>query len=113
MRLHVHTTLNTNTGKCYDVIDAAIDFIHDQQMIFLEPIGLQTTTKIVSHNLRTWFSHRHVEKYVGRMMQRHQDPNDPKMPIELRQIIGYMATLEEYNTRITGDCRIETRWVVG
>lgn len=113
MRLHVHTKITSNTGKCYDIIDAAVDFIHDQQMYHLEPIGLITSSKPEAHNLPKWFSHMYIDKHLGRMMQRHQNPADPKTPPQLLKIFEYMTILGEYNAQITGDCCIETSWIVG
>lgn len=112
MRVHVHTKITSNTGKCTEVIDEAIDFISDQQMIYLEPIGIQTSSKPSTHNLPKWFSHMFVDKRLGRMMQRHAAV-DPRTPPELLRIYDYMAVLKQYNDQITGDCNIETSWTIG
>jgi hypothetical protein len=111
MRVHVHTKITSNTARCINVIDDAIDFVCDQQMKYLEPIGLQASSRPGVHNLPKWFSHMFVDKRLGRMMQRH--PNDQKTPDELLNIYTYLNTLAEYNEMITGDCNIEASFTIG
>jgi len=113
MRVHVHTSLTSTTGKCWDVLEAATNFILESQNTYLLPAGLQTTSTTRSHHLQKWFSHMYVDKKTGRLMQRHADPVDSKTPNELIQIYNYMAALRDFNDRTTGDCKIETSWIVG
>lgn len=112
MKLHVRTSITSNTGKCYETLAEAISRVTQAQEDFLTPIGLHTTCKTTQHNLRSWFSHMYVDKYTGRMIQRHRVP-DGKTPRELIAIYDYIETLKEYNLTITGDCEIHVSWTIG
>lgn len=112
MKLHVRTSITSNTGKCYETLAEAISRVEQAQEDFLTPIGLHTTCKTTQHSLRSWFSHMYVCPRTGRMIKRHMVP-DSKTPQELLAIYNYIEALNEYNLSTTGDCKIHVSWTIG
>lgn len=111
MKIHVHTSVTSNTGKCTEAIDAAVEQVKEFQNTFLTPAGFVTVSKETQRGMRVWFSHTYVPKNVGRMVIRH--PNDRKTPLIVFSIDDYISALNTYNNGITGDCQVEAYWTLG
>ena len=114
MQLYVSTEITTNTGKCQEVINAAINCVQAALNIHIIPLGLHTTAKCGRQGTRSWYSHCEIPKSLGKLIERYSKiPVCSNTPYELLCIYDYIGVIDSFNEQTTGDCQIHVSWVVG